>query len=300
MNLSVPIASIKRLTIHDGPGVRTTLFVKGCPLRCKWCHNPESISPVPQVLFYKKLCVKCGECVSACQSKAQTISDTGVRTWNPAKCIRCGNCVEACLYDALAFCGTQMSIDDVYPRLLVDKPFYGTDGGVTASGGEPMLYPDFMAELFRRLHADGIHTALDTCGFAPFESYRKVLPNTDIILFDIKGMDPERHRKNTGHDNRLIHENLLKISHEYSTPIEIRMPIVPELNDGDDEIQAAAELLRQVPTLRSIRLLPYHTAHSKYVSAWLDDPLPPDGLAPSPEQMKHIANALQKSNLPVE
>ena len=257
----VPVAAIRRLTIHDGPGVRDTVFVKGCPLHCVWCHNPESISSGPQLLFHTNLCKHCGACV------------------------------RACYFSALEFCGEKMSAEEVFSKVIRDRDFYAPEGGVTLSGGEPALYPDFASELFEKLKRAGIHTALDTCGAVDFGHYRKILPHTDLVLFDLKGMDPERHRKHTGSDNRLIHENLRKIS-EFGAAVEIRMPIVPGYNDFPEDIERTGRLLAGIDSLVRVRLLPYHAmAGNKYAAAGMPDTMP-DAETPDPERLREIADML--------
>ena len=181
-----------------------------------------------------------------------------------------------------------MSAEEVCAKVLKDRDFYVPEGGVTLSGGEPALYPDFASELFGKLKQEGMHTALDTCGAVDFGHYRKILPQTDMVLFDLKGMNPERHRKHTGMDNRLIHENLRKIN-ESGTPVEIRMPIVPGYNDFPEDIERTGRLLAGIGTLVRVRLLPYHAmAGSKYTAAGMTNTMP-DAETPDPERMREIA-----------
>ncbi|MBQ7651323.1 MAG: glycyl-radical enzyme activating protein, partial [Victivallales bacterium] len=183
MNITATIADLRRLTIHDGPGTRDTVFVKGCPLRCLWCHNPESISAKPQILFRKNLCTGCGECAAVCPSSAQTLQN-GTHVYDRARCITCGKCAEACLNGALTLCGGKpCSPEEVFRSLIKDREFFLlSNGGVTISGGEPLLYPEFTLSLFKLLHGANIHTALDTCGAVTFSAFETVLPETDMIL----------------------------------------------------------------------------------------------------------------------
>ena len=286
----VPVAAIRRLTIHDGPGVRDTVFVKGCPLHCVWCHNPESISSGPQLLFHTNLCKHCGACIRACPNGVHHI-DSGGHHLTRENCRLCGECVRACYFNALELCGEKMSAEEVFSKVIRDRDFYAPEGGVTLSGGEPALYPDFASELFEKLQQSEIHTALDTCGAVDFGHYRKILPHTDLVLFDLKGMDPERHRKHTGSDNRLIHENLRKIS-EFGAAVEIRMPIVPGYNDFPEDIERTGRLLAGIDSLVRVRLLPYHAmAGNKYAAAGMPDTMP-DAATPDPERLKEIAGRL--------
>ena len=286
----VPVAAIRRLTIHDGPGVRDTVFVKGCPLHCVWCHNPECISARPQLLFHTNLCKNCGTCVRACPYGVHSV-DPEEHHLTRENCRLCGECVKACYFNALEICGEKMSAEEVYSKVIRDRDFYAPEGGVTLSGGEPALYPDFASDLFEKLKQTGIHTALDTCGAVDFGHYRKILPQTDLVLFDLKGMDPERHRKHTGMDNRLIHENLHKIS-DFGTAVEIRMPIVPGYNDFRDDIERTGRLLAGIGTLVRVRLLPYHAmAGNKYAAAGIPDTMP-DVETPDTERLREIADRL--------
>lgn len=277
----IPIADIRRLTLHDGPETRTTVFVKGCPLRCLWCHNPETISAKKQLLFHDSLCSGCRKCENICEKGVHSFSGTG-HLLDRSRCFFCGSCVENCLQDALKICGQSYSPEELLPILLKDKMFFFSGGGVTFSGGEPLLYPEFVRKIFSLLHRNQVHTALDTCGEIPFESFEMVLPYTDLILFDIKGMNPERHIQNTGKTNLRIHENLRRLN-SCGVPVEIRMPVVPGCNDDEEEFHAAGKFLKECTSVKAIRLLPYHAmAREKYHAAAIQDTMPD---AATPDEM---------------
>lgn len=300
MTAFAPIADIRRLTIHDGPGTRDTVFVKGCPLHCLWCHNPESISATPQLLFRKNLCTGCGECASVCPTAAHSLQN-GIHLIDRSKCLACGKCATTCLNGALTLCGGKpCSPEEVFRNILKDKDFFTlSNGGVTISGGEPLLYPEFTLSLFQLLHGANIHTALDTCGAVPFSAFETVLPETDMILYDIKGMNAERHRSNTGQNNLQILENLSRLG-KGTQPIEIRMPIVPGHNDSPEEIIAAGRFFAPLPSIIRIRLLAYHSmARDKYAMCGRNDTMP-DVEPPSYECLAQIAATLaHESGKPV-
>ena len=277
--MKLPVADVRRLTLHDGPGTRTTVFVKGCPLRCLWCHNPESLSAAPVLLFHDNLCSGCGRCTAVCPQGVHAFSD-GAHRLDRSRCRLCGACVDACPRGALEICGRDYTPEELLPLLLRDAAFYASGGGVTVSGGEPLLYAEAVGRLFELLHRRGVRTALDTCGEVPFEAFARVLPATDLVLFDIKGMDPVRHRENTGRDNARIHENLRQLGAR-GVPVEIRMPVVPGRNDAEEEFEAAGRLLATIPSVTAVRLLPYRSlARKKYRAAGLADTMPD---APTPD-----------------
>ena len=302
--MKLPVADVRRLTLHDGPGTRTTVFVKGCPLRCLWCHNPESLSAAPVLLFHDNLCSGCGRCAAVCPQGVHSFVESqhlpspishlpspisaplppqGVREGHALgreRCRLCGACVDACPRGALEICGRDYTPEELLPLVLRDAAFYASGGGVTVSGGEPLLYAEAVGRLFELLHGRGIRTALDTCGEVPFEAFARVLPATDLVLFDIKGMDPVRHRENTGRDNARIHENLRQLGAR-GVPVEIRMPVVPGRNDAEEEFEAAGRLLATIPSVTAVRLLPYRSlARKKYRAAGLADTMPD---APTPD-----------------
>lgn len=289
---SAHIADIRRLTVHDGPGIRDTVFVKGCPLRCLWCHNPESISSVPQILFHSNLCVKCGECVPVCKNQVHFLED-GKHELNRDKCTVCGRCMDVCLTGALTLCGSEMSSQQVFEKILHDRDFFSqSNGGVTVSGGEPLLYPAFTAALFQKCREAGIHTALDTCGAVPWDAFEKVLPFTDLVLFDVKGADPIQHEKNTGRRNGQILQNLNELGHG-NIPIEIRIPVIPDHNDSDAEFETVGKILAAVPSVIAVRLLAYHSmAREKYRAAGMRDTMPQVD-PPSMEHLLHLASILK-------
>ncbi len=285
------IADIKRMTLHDGPGIRSTVFVKGCPLHCLWCHNPESISAKPQMLYHEKLCFHCGNCGSACTAGAVKFGII-----DRTRCTACGACVENCFRGALVLSGKKMTAQEVFESVMRDKSYYGSDGGVTISGGEPLLYPEFTAELFSMLRAEHVHTALDTCGEIPFGHFETVLPFTELVLFDLKGMDPERHKINTGRSNERILKNLRELGRR-GIPVEIRIPLIPEHNDFPDELQAMADFLRTIPSIVKVKLLAFHNmARNKYRAAGLTDTTP-DVEPPDDTAMKKVASYF--SSLPL-
>lgn len=270
--MTAKIFEIKRFAVHDGDGIRTTVFFKGCPLRCVWCHNPEGFLSKSELAYYGHKCITCGECLSVCPTGAHEIND-GVHSFHREKCIACGKCADICLGKALTFYGKEISVEELVPILLEDKKFFeNSGGGVTLSGGECLLYDDFCAELLKRLKENGVHTAVDTCGFVSKKSLGKVIPYTDIFLYDIKAFNEETHRKCTGYSNKQILDNLLYLD-EKGCKIEIRIPFVPKYNDN--ELKKIGEFLRRLRNITKVRVLAYHNyASAKYASLDIENSLP--------------------------
>lgn len=268
------ISDIKRMSVHDGPGIRTTLFMKGCPLRCLWCHNPENLRMEPALSFTQKLCVGCGACADVCPHGVHHLAE-GKHTLQYDSCRLCGACVDACLPGALKIYGKKAAPKEVAELLLEDTVFYmESGGGVTFSGGEPLLQSKFLAETMKLLKQHGIHIAVDTCGEVPWSAFTDVLPYTDLFLFDIKHLDSEAHRRGTGRGNERILVNLERLGKEGSA-VEIRTPVIPGYNDNMEHLQSIAQLLRQHPTVRTWRLLPYHSmAKGKYEALGMEYPMP--------------------------
>lgn len=266
------IIDIKRFAVHDGDGIRTTLFLKGCPLKCKWCHNPESISYKSEIAYYKEKCISCGECGEVCLQNAHTVSEEG-HNFDKKKCIACGKCEEVCLGGALTFYGREMTVEEAVKALLEDREFYeNSGGGITISGGECLMQADFCREVLKKCKDEGINTAVDTCGYVSREAFDKVLPYTDTFLYDIKAIDEDVHIKCTGKSNKRILENI-KYLDENGCKIEVRIPFVPRYNDG--EIQKIADFLSMLKNKVKVRILPYHSfAASKYEALEKDNTLP--------------------------
>jgi pyruvate formate lyase activating enzyme len=221
----------QRLSTEDGPGIRTTLFMKGCPLRCWWCHNPESLSREPQTQWNETYCIGCETCVSVCPNGCLSRTLEGI-VINRECCQACGTCAEACPSTAMELLGKQITPDAIFQDLLKDRSFFNTSGGgITISGGEPMLQPDFVAEVLSLAKNHDLHTAIDTCGFCSSKSFEKVLPYVDLVLFDLKEMDPEKHKEFTGQGNQRILENLIlvrdTIESNKGKRLWIRTPLIP-------------------------------------------------------------------------
>jgi len=251
------ITNIQRFSLHDGPGVRSTVFFKGCPLRCLWCHNPETFSFQPVLARDEKRCIGCGSCTEACEINGLRLSDDGF-AYDAEHCRHCYACAAECPTGALAPLGREVSVDEVLADVLPDRGMYQrTGGGVTLSGGEAAAQPAFALALIRALHAHGIHTALDTCGHVESETFLSVCREADLILFDLKHAEDAEHKRLTGRDMRLIRRNFQLLSWE-QTPVEVRIPVIPGLNDQDMVHQAIAGIIRQNSNVKSIVLLGYH------------------------------------------
>ncbi|MCX6027918.1 MAG: glycyl-radical enzyme activating protein [Chloroflexi bacterium] len=278
------VFDIRKYSIHDGPGIRTAVFLKGCPLACWWCHNPESQSPEPEMIVRASRCIRCGACVAACPEDAITWpekrprmnaderglivsgdagNDAPVTDWD--RCERCGICADACFADARERIGREMTVDAVMAEVVRDVAFYDeSGGGMTLSGGEPLAQWEFTLALLRACKARGIHTTLDTCGFASWSVLDQVRPYVDLFLYDLKLLDDVRHREVTGAPVGPILANLRALS-ERGHAIRLRVPVIPGINDDDDSIRHIAAFAASLPRLDGIDLLPYHAiAADKY------------------------------------
>lgn len=255
----------------DGPGIRTTVFFKGCNLRCEWCHNPESYSPNPEIMFYEDKCTGCGKCKGACQTKLEN-------------CTLCGRCAEVCESGARLLCGKKYTADGLMAKILKDKIFYESSGGVTFSGGECMLQIDFLEKVLKKCRENNIHTAIDTAGCVPKEYFERILPYTDMFLYDVKAIDGELHKRCTGRSNKIILENLLFLDNA-EKDIEIRVPYVPGVNSG--EMLKIADFLKKLRSKIRVSVLPYHNhAYSKYAALGMKNTLPE--ILPPPEETEEV------------
>ncbi len=252
------IFDIKRYAIHDGPGIRTTVFLKGCPLRCPWCHNPEGQEPRPEIAWYSKKCPKeCKDCIGICPKKAIKREVKSI-VIDLSKCDLCGQCSDVCAYEALEIVGKEKTVHEVMEEVEKDRIFFeNSGGGVTFSGGEPLMQPDFLEVLLQACREKDMQTALDTCGYAPQETLEKISDKVDLFLFDIKLIDNKKHKEYVGASNKLILENLRLLSREGNKVI-IRMPLIAGVNDADENILMTAKFLQELKSIKQINLLPYH------------------------------------------
>jgi glycyl-radical enzyme activating protein len=251
------IFDIQKFSINDGPGIRTTVFFKGCPLKCPWCSNPESQNTDPELLYFDNLCKRCYRCVEICPNRATAIAPDGSLSIDREKCKACGACVDVCFSEARIVSGRRVTVNEVLESVRKDSLFYRTSGGgVTVSGGEPTAQPKFLTELLRRCQEIGFHTVLDTCGQVPWKVMEKVLQYVDLVLFDIKHMDPIKHTEIAGVNNDIILENARRIA-LMRKPMVVRLPLVPGMNDSMGNLKATAQFMGRIK-VRSIDLIPYH------------------------------------------
>jgi len=251
------VFDIQRFSLNDGPGIRTTVFLKGCPLHCLWCHNPESQEPRPEISFNPERCIACGYCVRVCPHGCHVMRD-GRHVFERANCERCGLCTRECHAQALELIGKRMSVAEVIAEVVKDRAFYQTSGGgITLSGGEPLAQPEFTRELLAAASAERVRTAIETCGVAPAERFREILPHLDLVLFDYKETDPAKAKEFTGADTRQVFENLLALD-SAGKSIILRCPIVPGLNDREDHFAGIAAVAAKLKHLVQVDILPYH------------------------------------------
>lgn len=278
------IFDIQRFSVHDGPGIRTTVFMKGCPLRCDWCHNPEGISYEKQVRFFDEACIACEACVDGCEPGGRSVKDGQLLVaWD--NCVSCGECVRRCPANAAQWCGTHHTPAAILIEVMKDQVFYGDTGGVTFSGGEPLLQPDFVLACLKLCKERGLHTAIDTSGFVKWEHLASTTEFCDLYLFDVKAVSPDIHKSGTRVDNGLILDNLTKLA-EADARIWVRVPVVDGFNNSAKEMKAIADLLAGLDAIEQVTLMPYHTlGKSKYQTFGGSSPMGESG-AVTPEDMQ--------------
>jgi pyruvate formate lyase activating enzyme len=293
------VFDIMRFSTRDGPGIRTTVFLKGCPLACQWCHNPESQKTKPELMLRPGLCINCQECVNTCSQGAISVLDGTVIT-DPAHCNLCGECVEVCYAEARAMVGREMTVSEVIAEVMKDAPFYEeSGGGVTFSGGEVFTQPGFLLELVKACKQRDLNITIDTCGFVQWTMLEKTIPYVDLYLYDLKVIDDETHRKYTGVSNQLILSNLSKLA-EYGARIIVRIPVVPGVNDTEQSLHELAEVVSSMPQIERLELLPYHQAGVEKYNR-LNRPYHLlNTISPTSERMDHIAQIFRSAGISVQ
>ncbi len=253
--MKLRVSDIQRFCMHDGPGIRTTVFLKGCPLRCAWCHNPETQKSGAELLFYQNKCIGCGNCISSCTQDAHIIKEQ--HTVNRGKCALCGECVKNCPTGALEICGTEYSIEEILSVVEKDRAFYGENGGITISGGEPFSQKESTLDLLRACKERGFHTVIETCGYADTDILRMAIPWVDLFLWDVKDTNDERHKKYTGVSNKKILENLA-MADANEARIRLRCILANGVNTEEEHYRGIARIASSLSNCEGVELLPYH------------------------------------------
>ena len=266
------VFDVQRFCVHDGPGIRTTVFFKGCPLRCAWCHNPESQKSEPQLAFYAHKCMNCGGCAAVCPQKCH-LTDGERHSFHHTSCVACGECTAMCPTDALELLGRQVTVEALMAETVRDRNFYkNSGGGLTVSGGEPLAQPEFLIELLKAAKAEGLHTCIETCGFASEQTVRAVAPYTDLFLFDLKETDESNHRSFTGVPLKPILRSLYLLD-SLGAKTVLRCPIIPGYNARDSHAKEIARIADSLKNLQDVEVMAYHTlGRSKYEALGMDDP----------------------------
>ena len=292
------VFNIQHYCIHDGPGIRSNIFLKGCPLRCLWCQNPESNLLQPQIMYNLSQCVGCMACIDKCSNQAISFENGKVKT-NRDLCTGCGACVPNCLAGARSVMGEQKTVDEVYEEVAKDKLFYeSSGGGITLTGGELLYQPTFSKNILKKCKDNGLHTAIETCGYAKWDVLKEILQYVDIVLYDLKHMNSEEHKRCTGVGNELILENLYRISTELKLPIIVRTPIVPDYNASDKNMHLmGAFLSEKIPTCIEVNLLPYHNMGEGKNDQLEKGQSDFTSHSPSADEMEHLLNILESYGL---
>jgi pyruvate formate lyase activating enzyme len=304
------ISNIQKYSLHDGPGIRSTVFLKGCPLACAWCHNPENMAAQPQVIVTPARCVRCGACREVCpEGRAAPPGDSsaanGEASHNSADaslnaCIACGSCVEACPTGARSMVGRRMSVPELLKELLADRIFYeDSGGGVTFSGGEPLRQPEFLSAMLIACRERGLHTAVDTCGFSPESELLAIAASVDLFLYDLKCMDEARHLELCGVPNGRILSNLRALAGRHPN-VWIRVPIIPGVNDQAGELDAMASFVAGLPGVRQVNLLPYHRSGLHKFEQLGQECRVAQVAPPSAERMRAAAACFAAAGVPIK
>ena len=299
MQAQAVITTIQKFSVHDGPGIRSILFLKGCPLRCQWCANPENIAPQPQLMLYPLKCIHCGLCISRCPQGAISTRD-GALSFQAERCTNCGTCTKVCASQARVLKGAWMTAQEARQEIDRDLPFYqNSGGGVTFSGGEPLLHPAFIIEIAQEYRQMGLNSAVETCGCVSWDAFEAVLPWIDLFLFDLKCIDSAKHQQYCGRGNEQILSNLSRLCQ--CARVIVRMPIIPGINDTDEDLRlAGAYLSERKEHIEAVHCLPYHNMGlSKYEALHMDYQLP-DVALPKSEAMNRIKTFLESYGLHVQ
>ena len=294
------IFDVKRYAIHDGPGIRTTLFLKGCSLRCQWCHNPEGIESKPEIMLRPSRCAKeCNECVSICPQDAIS-KDGNTIEIDKAKCDLCRKCEDVCVYEALEVVGREVAVQEVMEEIEKDRIFFDeSGGGITFSGGEPLMQLDFLEALLKEIGKKNIHVTLDTSGYVSFKDLDRISDKVDLFLYDLKIMDDEKHEKYTGVSNRLILDNLRKLAGREKS-VAVRIPLISGINDDDQSIQKFVEYLLSLKNIKQINLLAYHKGGCEKYKRLRKEELPKTFQSPSDERIEEIKKVFADSGFSVK